>query len=130
MQNNAPLPAGQPGQPEDPKLAKQRKKEEAEKLKKQQQEKRRQLELTVQLNSFSKSISSSVMDIPTMLKYTSNTLKTMFNMDHVAVAIFEEHPEIRNGFLCVCKAEANLPKPPKPPAPPPNPNAPDRKSVV
>jgi hypothetical protein len=130
MQSNAPIPAGQPpGQPEDPKLAKQRKKEEAERLKKQQQEKRRQLELTVQLNTFSKSIASSVMDIPTILKFASNTLKTMFNIDHVAIAMFEEHPEIRNGLLCVCKAEANLPKPPKPPSPPPNnPNAPKDKA--
>jgi len=130
MQSNAPIPAGQPpGQPEDPKLAKQRKKEEAERLKKQQQEKRRQLELTVQLNTFSKSIASSVMDIPTMLKFASNTLKTMFNIDHVAIAMFEEHPEIRNGLLCVCKAEANLPKPPKPSSPPPNnPNAPKDKA--
>ncbi|GIW21241.1 MAG: hypothetical protein KatS3mg068_0248 [Candidatus Sericytochromatia bacterium] len=132
MQNNDPLPTGQqgqvPGQPEDPKLAKQRKKEEAERLKKQQQEKRRQLELTVQLNTFSKSIASSVMDIPTMLKFSANTLKTMFNMDHVAIAMFEEHPEIRSGLLCVCKGESNLPKPPKPPAQPPNPNAPKDKA--
>ena len=41
MQNNAPIPAGQPGgAPDDPKLAKQRKKEEAERQKKIQQEKK------------------------------------------------------------------------------------------
>lgn len=139
MQNNAPVPAGQPapqpgqpqpGAPVDPKLAKQKKKEEAERLKKEQQEKRRQLELTVQLNSFAKSLSSSVMDIPTMYKYASNTLKTMLAVDHVAIASFEEYPEIRSGILCVGKAESTLPPPPKPPAPPKDQKPKDKKEEV
>jgi hypothetical protein len=128
MQSNAPVPAGQPGAPgqppgggppQDAKSAKQKKKEEAEKLKKQQQEKRKQLELSVQVNSFSKALSHSVMDIPTMFRFTSNTLKTMLMVDHVAIASFEEWPQVRAGILCVGKAESILPKVAKP-APPPS----------
>ena len=111
MQNNAPIPAGQPGgAPDDPKLAKQRKKEEAERQKKIQQEKKRQQELTLLISNFNKTVATSVMDIPTMYKYCSNTLKSMVQFDHVAVGIFEDHPEIRPGIMCVCRGESNLPK--------------------
>jgi len=134
MQNNAPVPAGQPasgqpgGPPLDPKAAKQKKKEEAEKLKKQQQEKRKQLELSVQVNTFTKALSHSVMDIPSMFRYSANTLKTMLMVDHVAIAGFEEWPQVRAGILCVGKAESVLPKLPKPPAPAPKPG--EKKEVV
>jgi flagellar motor protein MotB len=126
MQSNAPVPAGQPGPPgqppqggapQDAKSAKQKKKEEAEKLKKQQQEKRKQLELSVQVNSFTKALSNSVMDIPSMFRFASNTLKTMLMVDHVAIASFEEWPQVRAGILCVGKAESILPKVAKPAAP-------------
>lgn len=128
MQNNAPVPGQQPpGAPQDAKSVKQKKKEEAEKLKKLQQEKRRQLELNVQLNSFSKTLANSVMDIPTMNKFACNTLKSMLGLDHSAIAVFEEHPEIREGLLCVCNAEANLPKLPKPATPQPQQPKKDKK---
>lgn len=113
MQNNAPVPAGQPQQPEDPKLAKQRKREEAERQKKIQQEKKKQQELNLLVSNFGKTITTSVMDVPTMYKYACNTLKSMLQVDHVAVAMFEEDPEIRPGELCIFKAESNLPKLPK-----------------
>lgn len=113
MQNNAPVPAGQPQQPEDPKIAKQRKREEAERQKKIQQEKKKQQELNLLVSNFGKTITTSVMDVPTMYKYACNTLKSMLQVDHVAVAMFGEDPEIRPGQLCIFKAESNLPKPPK-----------------
>jgi len=111
-------PVGQPGVPGQPpadgKTEKQRKKEEAEKLKKIQQEKRRQLELNVQVSSFSKTLANSVIDVPTMFKITANTLKTMLNVDHVAIGEFEEHSYIRPGLLCIGRGESPLPKLPKP----------------
>lgn len=110
MQNNAPVPVGQPQQPEDPKLAKQRKREEAERQKKLQQEKKRQQELNLLVSNFGKSITNSVMDVPTMYKYACTSLKTMLQVDHVAVAMFTEEPEIRPGEVCVFKAESALPK--------------------
>lgn len=111
MQNNAPVPAGQPGgAPEDPKLAKQRKREEAERQKKIQQEKKRQQELNLLITNFNRTVATSVMDTPTMYKYASNTLKSMLQFDHVAVAIFENHPEIRPEDVCVCRGEGALPK--------------------
>lgn len=118
MQNNAPVPTDpQGGQPQDAKTAKQKKREEAEKLKKIQQEKRRQVELGMQLSTFSRTQATSVMDTATMLKLAANTLKSMLQADHVAISYFEEHPEIRNGILCIGKAESTLPKLPPPPAP-------------
>lgn len=118
MQNNAPVPNDpQGGAPVDPKLAKQKKKEEAERLKKQQQEKRRQVELNMQLGTFSRTLSTSVMDTGTMMKMACNTLKSMLQCDHVAISVFEEHPEIRQSVLCLGKAESNLPKLPPPPQP-------------
>ncbi len=98
MQNNAPVPSGQQpgvpqpggqppgGAPQDGKTAKQKKREEAERQKKIQQEKRKQLELGVQVNSYTRALVTSVMDIPTMFRYTSNTLKSMLQVDHVAIA--------------------------------------------
>lgn len=118
MQNNAPVPNDpQGGAPVDPKLAKQKKREEAERLKKQQQEKRRQVELNMQLGTFSRTLATSVMDTGTMMKMACNTLKSMLQCDHVAISLFEEHPEIRQGILCLGKAESNLPKLPPPPQP-------------
>lgn len=118
MQNNAPVPTDpQGGAPVDPKLAKQKKKEEAELLKKQQQEKRRQVELNMQLGTFSRTLATSVMDTSTMMKLACNTLKSMLQCDHVALALFETHPEIRQDVLCLGRAESNLPKLPPPPQP-------------
>ena len=116
MQNNAPVsndPQG--GAPQDPKLLKQKKKEEAEKAKRLQQEKRRQVELNMQLGTFSRILSTSVMDTSTMMKLTCNTLKSMLQCDHVALSMFEDHPEIRQGIICLGKSESNLPKLPPPP---------------
>lgn len=118
MQNNAPVPTDpQGGAPVDPKLAKQKKKEEAELIKKQQLEKRRQVELNMQLGTFSRTLSTSVMDTSTMMKLACNTLKSMLQCDHVALALFETHPEIRQDVLCLGRAESNLPKLPPPPQP-------------
>jgi len=111
QQGQAPV-AGQP--PADGKSEKQRKKEEAEKQKRIQQEKRRQLELNVQVTSFSKTLANSVIDVPTMYKIAANTLKTMLNVDHVAIGEFEEHEYIRPGLLCIGRGESPLPKIPKP----------------
>lgn len=111
MQSNAPVPAGQPGgTPEDPKLAKQRKREEAERQKKIQQEKKRQQELNLLITNFNRTVATSVMDTPTMYRHASNTLKSMLQFDHVAVAVFENHQEIRPDDVCVCRGEGSLPK--------------------
>ncbi len=118
MQNNAPIsndPQG--GAPQDPKLLKQKKKEEAERAKKLQQEKRRQVELNMQLGTYSRAISTSVMDTSTMMKLACNTIKSMLQCDHVALSMFEDHPEIRQTTLCLGKSESNLPKLPPPPQP-------------
>lgn len=111
MQSNAPVPAGQPGgTPEDPKLVKQRKREEAERQKKIQQEKKRQQELNLLITNFNRTVATSVMDTPTMYRHASNTLKSMLQFDHVAVAVFENHQEIRPDDVCVCRGEGSLPK--------------------
>ncbi|RZL65729.1 MAG: sigma-70 family RNA polymerase sigma factor [Pedobacter sp.] len=118
MQSNAPVPNDpQGGNPQDPKLLKQKKREEAEKAKKLQQEKRRQVELNMQLGTFSRTLATSVMDTSTMMKLACNTLKSMLQCDHVAISVFEDHPEIRQGVLCLGKSESNLPKLPPPPQP-------------
>lgn len=118
MQSNAPVPNDpQGGNPQDPKLLKQKKREEAEKAKKLQQEKRRQVELNMQLGTFSRTLATSVMDTSTMMKLACNTLKSMLQCDHVAISLFEDHPEIRQGVLCLGKSESNLPKLAPPPQP-------------
>src|SRR5690606_12143410 len=52
----------------------------------------------------------SVIDPPMMYKLAANRMKLMLKADHVAVAMFEEHPQM--GPICIVRQQSNLP--PKP----------------
>lgn len=113
MQNPNLPPGAQPvaagGQP-PPKLTREQKRALAEQKKRIEQEKMRAMELSKLVSNLHSELEHSVIDPPMMYKLAANRLKLMLKADHIAVAMFEAHPQM--GDICIVRQQSNLP--PKP----------------